>query len=578
MYKDFWLHQSNQLVWRNKPKVPLVIKKDNTPLWFPDGKLNICDNFFLNKKKNQIAIYFFDKYKKLQKFSYLNLERIVKNFIFQFNTKMKNKNINRVMIHGSASIETAVAMIAFGSLGIHFSVLFEDLPERAILKRIAIFKPNVFITRLEKNVFFNKNNFINKKKFNKSKLFFFNEFKISKKKPKKIKLRSFKSTRNFFTLFTSGSTGMPKGVIHGTGGYLLYSKYTCIKKFGLNNKSIILTGSDAGWINGHTYALFGPLSIGCSTVIIERPIDLLDLNFLKKVLKIGVTVLYLPVTLIRLMKSTFPKKKLGTKKLKTLGSMGEPLAPNVGRWYANKFTNNNQAIVNTYFQTETGGIISSPSFSDTINKSPHGSVGELTTSKIRIIKLSNKEKKEFKIINSWPGCMINIQNGSKEWRKYWDNKNNFRLFDYATKTKNHINIHGRVDDVINIRGHRIGSEEIESVVLNLNTIAECAAVSLPDKLEGNLISLFVVKKNTSSVSIDDKINLAIKKNFGVFALPKNIYYLDHLPKTKSGKILRRLLRDILFKKGSGDLSTLNDKKLIYNIRKAIIKKNGKKNN
>ena len=371
---------------------------------------------------------------------------------------------------------------------------------------------------------------------------------------------------------------MPKGIIHGTGGYLLYSKYTCIRKFGLNNNSIILTGSDAGWINGHTYALFGPLSIGCSTVIIERPIDLLDLNFLKKVLKIGVTVLYLPVTLIRLMKSTFPIKKLGTKKLKTLGSMGEPLAPNVGRWYANKFTNKNQAIVNTYFQTETGGIISSPSFSDTIYKSPHGSVGELTTSKIRIKKLNHKEKKEFKILNSWPGCMINIQNGIKEWKKYWDNKNNFRLFDYATKTKNHINIHGRVDDVINIRGHRIGSEEIESVVLNLNTIAECAAVSLPDKLEGNLVSLFVVKKNTSSTSMDDKINLAIKKNFGVFALPKNIYYLDHLPKTKSGKILRRLLRDILIKKNSNDLSTLNDKTLINKIKKAIFEKNGKKNN
>ena len=569
MYKDFWLNQTNQLIWRKNPKISFKTKNNNKPSWFPDGKINIFDNFFLSKNKKKIAIYFFNKHKILQKFSYDELEKIVLNFIYQFKSKIGNKNIKRVMIHGSASIETAVAMIAFGSLGIHFSVLFEDLPEQAILKRISIFEPEVLITRFEKNKFFDKKNFSKKKKFNNSMLIFFSEFKISKNKPKNFKLSSFKSDKSFFTLFTSGSTGMPKGIVHGIGGYLLYAKYTCIKKFGLNSNSIILTASDAGWINGHTYALFGPLSVGCSTVLIERPADLLDLNFLKYVLNIGVTVLYLPVTLIRLMKSIFPKNKIVTKKLKTLGSMGEPLAPKVGTWFANKFTNKNKAIVNTYFQTETGGIISSPSFRDNIIKSPHGSVGSLTSKEIKILELHSNEKNEFKISNSWPGCMINVQNGRAEWENYWDKNNNFRLFDYATKIKNHLNIHGRVDDVINVRGHRIGSEEIESVLLEINTIAECAVVASPDKLEGNSINIFVVKKNDNIETLNDKINLVIKKNFGVYALPKKIYYLNKLPKTKSGKILRRLLRDIINKKISGDLSTINDKELIQNIKKII---------
>ena len=164
MYKDFWLNQTNQLIWRKNPKISFKTKNNNKPSWFPDGKINIFDNFFLGKNKKKIAIYFFNKHKILQKFSYDELEKIVLNFIYQFKSKIGNKNIKRVMIHGSASIETAVAMIAFGSLGIHFSVLFEDLPEQAILKRISIFEPEVLITRFNKNKFFDKKNFSKKKK------------------------------------------------------------------------------------------------------------------------------------------------------------------------------------------------------------------------------------------------------------------------------------------------------------------------------------------------------------------------------------------------------------------------------
>ena len=176
----------------------------------------------------------------------------------------------------------------------------------------------------------------------------------------------------------------------------------------------------------------------------------------------------------------------------------------------------------------------------------------------------------MKILTPWPGCMKRIINGNKEWKKYWDESNNFRMFDLATINKQNIFIHGRVDDVINIRGHRIGSEEIESTVLKIKEIYECSAISVSDDIEGHIIFLFVVSKKNN---IDNIISKTIVSNFGSFALPKKIYYISELPKTRSGKILRRLLRSILenpLAKNYGDISTILNKEIIYEIKEKIL--------
>ena len=212
-----------------------------------------------------------------------------------------------------------------------------------------------------------------------------------------------------------------------------------------------------------------------------------------------------------------PNKNIKVNNINSLGSMGEPLAPSVGEWFSNFFNRNKKAIVNTYFQTETSGIICSPKFNQTINTSPHGSVGNTVTNFIKLNKF-NKFKKEIKITTPWPGCMKNIINGKREWLKYWDNNGNFKLFDLATREKNNIYIHGRTDDVINIRGHRVGSEEIESALLTKKEISECCAVGINDKLEGSVLNIFVVSKK----NIDKLIEKEIFSNFGAFAIPKNI--------------------------------------------------------
>ena len=462
-------------------------------------------------------------------------------------------------------------MLTCAKLGIHFSVIFEDLAPEAISKRIALLKPNIFITRYNKKKF-NEQIFKKIKKKNKIKFIYFDNLdKLKDKNKNKLVLnKGFPSNKELFTLFTSGSTGIPKGIVHSSGGYLVATKFTSINQFGMDRNSIILTASDAGWLNGHTYALFGPLSLGATSILIQKPIMLLNEKLLKKILNLKVTILYLPVTLIRMMKSIFGKSTFQTKNLITLGSMGEHIAPSVAEWFATHFTNKENSIVNAYYQTENGAIISSPTYKEKTSQAPHGSAGKLSSKFIKTNKLLSKEKKEMKIITPWPGNMKKIINGNKEWKKYWDSEGNFRMFDLVTKKNGNLFVHGRVDDVINIRGHRIGSEEIESITLKIKEIFECCAISINDDIEGHVIYLFIVSNNKN---LNKKIFENIVSNFGAFALPKKIYYIKELPKTRSGKILRRLLRSILlnpYSKEYHDLTMMLNKKVLTDIKEKII--------
>ena len=560
--KKYWLKQSRILIWNKEPKISFV-KRFCYYRWFPDGKLNIYENCILQYLKsscNKAAIITVNNNSKIKKYSYQEIDQLVSILIIHLKS-FRQKNL-RIMIHSSATIESAVSMLACAKLGIHFCVLFKELEYEAINSRINIFKPNVFLSNGPKVKINKKIKVLNIKKI-------LNSNYKKKKYNQTRKLNYFSSDRDLFTLFTSGSTGAPKGITHSSGGYLLYSKYTCQKQFGINCNSVVLTASDAGWINGHTYSLFGPLSVGATTILMETPMLLLNKNLLKKVLKEKVSILYLPVTLIRLMRTIYKNYIFKKHSIITLGSMGEPLAKSIGNWFSRAFNLKSRAIINTYYQTETGGIICSPKYTETAKISPHGSVGNVVNKYIKISSLKNSKKKEVKILYPWPGCMKKVLNGLDFYKKYWDQNKFFRMFDEATRKKSYIEIHGRIDDVINIRGHRIGSEEIESILLKNKNITECCSVAVPDYLEGFQIILFIVAKK----NVDDDIKKILNSNFGSFALPKSIYYLDNLPKTRSGKILRRLLREILLnpnKKYYGDTSTMIDKKVVNEIKNKIL--------
>ena len=580
----FWKKKSSLIYWKRKPKKIIEIKK-KTISFYKDGKTNIAYNCI---KKNinegrgdKIALILLDQNNQKKILTFNELENLVNHFINYIFSNFKDKKIfdYPVAIHSSANLCSVVSMLACMKLGVPHCVIFDDLSKEAIEIRCKLINCKLLITSTNEKDYKKKIIQIKKKlgikviRFSnlpeKKLIINTDNFYEKKKLSSYYKYKFVSSNHKSFILFTSGSTGEPKGIVHSTGGYLVYSKYTCIEKFNITKKSIILTASDAGWINGHTYALYGPLSLGATTIILEKPLDLLDQNVLKKVLiDFKVNILYLPVTLIRLIKALKNQINIKSKYLKLLGSMGEPLSKFVGSWFCKKFSNKKLQIVNTYFQTETGGIISSPSYKDTLSKVPFGTVGKPITKKLGVFLKKNKS--EIKITKPWPGCLIDVINNKKLFYDYWDEKKRFRLFDLASLDENNnFVIHGRVDDVINISGHRIGSGEIESVILKLNYVKEVCAVSVDDELSGKKLIIFLVSKRKNiSKNIDD----IILRNFGSYAIPEKIIFLSELPKTRSGKILRRILRNIFMSpntKKIGDISTILNYGVISEIRKAV---------
>ncbi len=581
--KAYWKKIAENIIWQKNP-TKILEWKSNKYFWFSDGKINVAENCLLNsknKEKKKNAIIFIDKNKNINKLNYFELTNKVNHFSNYLCQITKNKTIKNVVIHSSANKISAISMLSLSKLGIHFSVIFEDLPSNAIYERLRLINPEIIITKDASKINFfkkyiNKNKSLKKilicsgKKINQQSLFYYNFDK--KEKKKKINYNHYESNNKLFTLFTSGSTGVPKGIQHSSAPYLIYSKYSSSNKFGMNKNSVVLTASDAGWINGHTYSLFGPLSFGATTILVESPFMLLDYLFLYKIIKkLKITILYLPVTLLRLLKGVIPKsKKMLKHKLKALGSMGEPLAASIAEWYSLNFFRKKKAIVNTYFQTETGGIISSPNY-DEMGGDTFGTVGTTLNKYMKYVK-SKKNKFELELINPWPGCMIDIINGNNYWKKYWRGRK-FKLFDYGSFLRKNLVVHGRTDDVINIRGHRLGSGEVESKILEIKEIIEVCAIAISDKIEGSSLVLFVVTSKTKQLEmVKNRIKDTIYEYFGTYALPKKIYFIKELPKTKSGKILRRVLRQVSINKKTknlGDLSTILNKQSIDNIKKII---------
>lgn len=569
--ENFWLKESKHLQWKSKNEKVLKFYKTKPQWkWFNNWKINIYENCItrnINKGYgNKTCISFIENENKITNLSFLSISKM-SDIYCEFFSTLLNKN-SKVMLHLSASIETSVMMLSLSRMGIHFSVIFEELEDLAIQSRINIFKPNLLIS----------SKYLSKPKYLKKNLIFLNINIIKNLSKSKTtcnqKISYFDSNKKFFTLFTSGSTGQPKAITHSYGGYTLFANFTCRKQFGLNKNSKILTVSDPGWINGHTYALFGPLSLGSTTIIIKKPYMILNSKILKLINQINPSIVYLPVTLIRILKSLYKKNIFKFSNLKTIGSMGEPLANSVALWYLKFFNPKKKSIINTYFQTETGGIISSPNYNSRDLLSEHGNVGKPSSEFIKLNKIYKKKMSELLIMYPWPGCMIDIENKGNYWKKYFDQNSNFKLFDLATRINSKIFIHGRTDDVVNLRGHRIGTAEIESKIQEINNVIENCAIFLDDNkhVMGGELFIFIVCKNKISL---EKIKKKLTKNFGSFSIPKRIIFVYELPKTRSGKILRRLLKKMLIEKNNfkfedKNYPTILNKRYIGNILNAII--------
>ncbi|MCC3593249.1 acetate--CoA ligase [Microcoleus sp. PH2017_28_MFU_U_A] len=387
-----------------------------------------------------------------------------------------------------------------------------------------------------------------------------------------------------FILYTSGSTGKPKGVVHTTGGYNLYTHMTTKWIFDLQDTDVYWCTADVGWITGHSYIVYGPLSNGATTVMYEgAPRASNPGCFWDVIEKYGVTVFYTAPTAIRTfmkMGEELPNAR-DLSSLRLLGTVGEPINPEAWMWYQRVIGNSNCPIVDTWWQTETGGIMIT-SLPGAIPTKPGSATLPFPGIVADIVDqdgepVTNQSGGYLVVKHPWPGMMRTLYNDPDRFRRtYWEylhpKDGQFVYFagDGAHKDKDgYFWVMGRVDDVINVAGHRLGTMEVESALVSHPAVAEAAVVGKPDEIKGEEIVAFVTLQNTQQPSDEliKELKQHVVKEIGAIARPGEIRFTDALPKTRSGKIMRRLLRSLAAGlEVTGDTSTLEDRTVLDKLR------------
>ena len=387
------------------------------------------------------------------------------------------------------------------------------------------------------------------------------------------------SEHPLFILYTSGSTGKPKGIYHTTGGYLLGAAYTHKLVFDIRPDDVYWCTADAGWITGHTYLVYGPLANATSIVMYEgAPNHPAEDRFWEIIAKYGVTVFYTAPTAIRaFMKwgDQFPKRHDLTS-LRLLGSVGEPINPEAWIWYHEVIGGGRCPIVDTWWQTETGSIMIAP-LPGAVPTKPGSATFPLPGIVAEIVDKEGKEvganEGGFLVVKKpWPSMLRTIYGDDERYQKtYWENTpGKYFTADGARRDEDgYIWIMGRVDDVLNVSGHRLSTMEVESALVQHASVAEAAVVGKPDEIKGEGIACFVTLKTGIAPTDALKAELRdfVSKSIGALARPDEIRFTEGLPKTRSGKIMRRLLRDIASgRQTSGDTTTLEDYSVLANLR------------
>jgi acetyl-CoA synthetase len=387
-----------------------------------------------------------------------------------------------------------------------------------------------------------------------------------------------------FILYTSGSTGKPKGVVHTTGGYNLYTHMTAKWTFDLKDTDVYWCTADVGWITGHSYIVYGPLSNGATTVMYEgvpRPSN--PGCFWDVIEKYGVNIFYTAPTAIRTfikMGDQHPNAR-NLSSLRILGTVGEPINPEAWMWYHQVIGKERCPIVDTWWQTETGGFMITPIASATPTK-PGSASRPFPGILADVVDLDGKpvadnEGGYLVVTHPWPSMIRNVYGDTDRFRKtYWehippkDGKYLYFAGDGARRDEDgYFWIMGRVDDVISVSGHRLGTMEIESALVSHPAVAEAAVVGRPDDLKGEDIFAFVTLEGNSTPSdaLKDELKQHVVGEIGAIARPGEIRFADALPKTRSGKIMRRLLRTLASgAEISGDTSTLEDRSVLDALR------------
>ncbi len=387
------------------------------------------------------------------------------------------------------------------------------------------------------------------------------------------------SEHPLFILYTSGTTGKPKGVVHSTAGYLLGAMLTCKYIFDLKNEDIYWCTADIGWVTGHSYMVYGPLACGATVVMYEGAPNHPDFGrFWEIIERYRVTVFYTAPTAIRAFVKwgdEYPNKH-NLKSLRLLGTVGEPINPEAWTWYHRVIGGGRCPIVDTWWQTETGSIMCSPM--PGITAATPGSCAipffgvDLAVVDRQGNELPPNTGGYLVIRKPWPSMLRGVYGDDERFRQqYWRDIPPFYFTGDGARRdeKGFFWVMGRVDDVVNVAGHRLGTMEVESALVAHASVAEAAVVGRPDELKGQALCAFVTLKagRTPDDKLKDELKAWVTREIGAIARPDELRFTESLPKTRSGKIMRRLLRDIAAGKESvGDTSTLEDYSVLASLR------------
>ena len=620
MYKDsiennenFWNQQGGRINWKKKYSKTKNIKysaKDVSIEWYYDGTLNVSENCIdrhAKKTPNKIAIIWEgDDPSNSQKITYKELLQQVSKTANALKEIGVQKG-DRVTIYLTMIPELAYVMLACARIGAIHSIIFGGFSADSIAGRILDCKSD-FVVTADEGLRGGKLIPL-KETVDKALLQCPNVKKclIVKKTSKKINLvngrdeyldKILKTIGDFcqpeemnaedplFILYTSGSTGKPKGVLHTSGGYLVYASMTHEYIFNYKPNDIYWCTADIGWITGHSYIIYGPLANGATTLMFEGvPNYPSSSRFWEVIDKHQVNIFYTAPTAIRALmrEGDEPVKKTSRKSLKLLGTVGEPINPEAWKWYYEVPGNSASPIVDTWWQTETGGILIAPQ-TGAIKLKPGSATKPFYGIKPVIVDKNGKELEGecegmLCIAQSWPGQMRTVYGDHDRFLSTY-----FSQFDgkYFTgdgcrrDSDGYYWITGRVDDVIIVSGHNLGTAEIESAFVSHPKVSEAAVVGYPHDLKGNGLYCYIslIVNEEPSIALKDELKNIVREKIGPIASPDLIHFTPNLPKTRSGKIMRRILRKIAANEQDqlGDVSTLADPTVVDELIKNRLNK------
>jgi acetyl-CoA synthetase len=603
--EGFWAEEARKLEWF---RIWDKVLEWNVPFahWFVGGELNACyncvDRHVLSGRKNKVALYWEGEPGDSRVLSYATLYREVNRCA----SVLKNLGVakgDRVALYLPMIPELPIFMLACARIGATFTAVFSGFTAQALADRINDLEAKVLVTAdggyrrgspvhlkkvtdaamelsptIEKAVVINRAGLEIDMKPGRD--FWYHH--LLSEASDWVEPEPVEASHPLYVLYTSGTTGKPKGVVHSTGGYMVYTHSTFKWVFNPKEDSVYWCTADIGWVTGHSYIVFAPLAFGTTSVMYEGAPNFPDLGRWWDIIQTyRVNILYTSPTAIRMFMQAGEEwlAKHDLSSLELLGSVGEAINPEAWLWYFKHIGGERCPIVDTWWQTETGGILISQAPAIELAPLKPGSASfPLPGVDPQVLDEKGEpagpgERGLLVIRKPWPGMLMTLYKDNERYKDvYWSRfPGNYLTGDYAIQDEEGFFwLLGRADEVIKVAGHRLGTLELENATVSFPAVAEAAAVSKPDPVKGEAIVIFAILRegNHPSPSLEKELSTHIRNTVGPIATPERVFFVKKLPKTRSGKIMRRVLKAVATEKPIGDVTTLEDGASVEEVKEA----------